>query len=57
MCNWLPYFQGLAAGLGDYSTFWPRGRQARSARRPRGPNVKIYWGTQSKTVFKICEGI
>ena len=26
---------------GDSSTFWPRGRRALRARRPRGPNVKI----------------
>ena len=25
---------------GDSSTFWPRGRWALRARRPRGPNVK-----------------
>ena len=29
---------------GDPSTFWPRGRRALRARRPRGPNVKTPLG-------------
>ena len=36
------------------ATFWPRGRRARSARRPRGPNVKnVFFISFDKIHLKI----